>query len=115
MEKLQNQMTTKEQKQALIYFNEWIKKGNATTKHANPTQENCYISSGDIWGLYFPNTQIILNNANKHHYNFLCVAKNNYNVLGVVYSLKMNFTIMASLKDYYKIIYLKLLILCMIQ
>lgn len=33
MEKLQNEMTTKEQKQALNYFNEWIKNKKITYKN----------------------------------------------------------------------------------
>lgn len=81
-------MTQEEVKEALKLFNAVIKKGVITYEHANPMQENCYISSGDYEGVYFPNSEIKMSFDTE---SFICVCKygyiyNNYqDKIGVLY------------------------------
>lgn len=77
------EMTQKEINDSLMLFKKYLKK--ISYEHANPTQENCYISSSDIIGVYFPNTQF----KTKLHqnYNLTCISKVN-NKLGVIFVKK---------------------------
>lgn len=87
MEKVKTQeMTEQEIKEGLKLFKMVFKRGLATYEHANPLEENCYISScGDLIGVYFPNSVI---KFNKHkNYDFVCISKVN-NKLCLVFSLK---------------------------
>ena len=88
---LNQEMKPEEIDEAITLLNEALKRNIFTYEHANPIKENCYISSGYISGLYFPNTTLLLNservyNAHKN-YNFSCIAKIDYK-LCFVYSLK---------------------------
>lgn len=94
------EMTESDIKKAIELLREAIKRKIITFKHANPIKENCYISSGYISGLYFPNSEIILNNGTHKYYNFVCIAKIDFK-LCFVYSLKEEGAeIFKSLKEY---------------
>ena len=94
-------MTQEEVKEALKLFNQCIKKSVITYEHADPIKENCYISSGDIEGIYFPNSEIKMINEN---YEFVSVSKYGYqfsdynNNLGVIYYYQSK---MLGKEDYY--------------
>lgn len=74
MEKLYNNqpMTTTDKKEALNLLKMAIKNGYITYTHANPIEQNCYISSGSVEGLYFPNSQM---NFGHSLMRFVCIAK----------------------------------------
>lgn len=79
------EMDEKEIKESLKLFSKLLKKEWLTYKHANPIQENCYISSSDIIGVYFPNTEF---EQNIHpRYNLNSISKVN-DELGIVFSLR---------------------------
>lgn len=69
-------MTDEEQKQALKEFRQVIKMGRISYTHADPLKENCYITSGEIWGLFFPNSEIVAENYKPEKYEFIAVIKN---------------------------------------
>lgn len=52
------EMTQNEIKEALANFKKCLKMGLFTYEHADPLKEYCFISSSDIMGLYFPNSEI---------------------------------------------------------
>lgn len=83
--KTQN-MSEKEIKEGLKLFSLYIQKTNTTIRNADPIKENCYITSGDIIGVYFPNSEI-LTPEHKYFYDFCSISKVN-NELGVIWSLK---------------------------
>ena len=66
-------MKEEEQKEALKLLALAIKekKISYNPEHASPLKENCYISSGSVEGIYFPNTEFI----NDAIYKVVCVAK----------------------------------------
>lgn len=85
------EMNENDIKKAINLLKEALKREVLSYTHANPLKENCYISSGYISGLYFPNSVIKLNsdlvyNAHKN-YRFCCIAKIEYQ-LCFVYALK---------------------------
>ena len=57
MEKTQ-EMKEQEINLSLELLKKAIKRGVITYEHANPLEQNCYISSSDIIGVYFPNTKL---------------------------------------------------------
>ena len=85
------EMNENDIKKALNLLKEALKREVLSYTHADPIKENCYISSGYISGLYFPNSKIKLNSDlvyNEHkNYNFSCIAKIDYK-LCFVYALK---------------------------
>lgn len=88
---LNSEMNENDIKKALNLLKEALKREVLSYTHADPLKENCYISSGYVSGLYFPNSKIILNsdlvyNAHKN-YRFSCIAKIDYQ-LCFVYALK---------------------------
>lgn len=66
-----------------------IKERKITFEHANPIEQNCYTSSSDIIGVYFPNSVITLESEKVQNkfYRFCALAKVN-NKLGIVKVLK---------------------------
>lgn len=89
MENYRNELSQKEITKALKLFKKWIDepKNEVIIKHANPLQEYCYISTNDVYGIYFPNSQITTK-LHKYFYNFCCIGKNKNGELGVVFSAK---------------------------
>lgn len=83
------EMKESEIEKSILLLGEAIKRKIIVYEHANPTKENCYISSGYISGLYFPNSVIYLNNGTHKNYDFVCIAKIDFK-LCFVYSLKEN-------------------------
>lgn len=71
---------------SIKYLKKALSKKVFTYEHADPIEQNCYISSaGCIIGLYFPNTKIM----QKRHPSYnVCSLSKVGGVLGVVYSLK---------------------------
>lgn len=78
-------MTTTDKKEALNLLKLGIKNGYITYTHANPIEQNCYISSGSIEGLYFPNSQM---NFGHSLMKFVCIAKINSEICVVHQWLK---------------------------
>lgn len=99
-------------KEALKVLNTLIKNGNILydEKHANPAHENCYISSGAVAGVYFPNS-IITNIYNAEGEQVLadgqqvvCISKTPEGQVGMV--LRFNDDLIfntknETLKNYY--------------
>lgn len=57
MEKIITQeMTQKEINESVRLLKVCIKENKIAYTHYDPTQDNCYTSSSDIIGVYFPNT-----------------------------------------------------------
>ena len=81
------EMNTNEIKEAIKQVKQCIKKGVITYTHANPIEQNCYISSGDVIGLYFPNSEI---DYYKEHFDFVAVVKKGEK-LGICYEFKEDF------------------------
>ena len=81
-------MSAQEQGEALKQFKTVLnlKKISYNTEHANPLKQYCYISSGDVEGIYFPNSEIFYND----YFNFVCVAKQD-SKLGIVAEYKENY------------------------
>lgn len=67
-------MTNTDIKEALKLLKMGIEKGYIKYTHANPIEQNCYISSGSIEGLYFPNSRM---NFGHSLMRFVCIAKIN--------------------------------------
>lgn len=55
-ENIYQEMNEKEIEKGLILFAQYLKKAHIETEHADPLKENCYTSSSDITGVFFPNT-----------------------------------------------------------
>ena len=75
-------MTDAEQKTALRLFKKVID-ANAVQvdrNHADPIQQNCYISSGSVEGIFFPNSVI---KYCDRYFDFVAVVKNENNALGI--------------------------------
>lgn len=81
------EMNEKEIAEAIKQLKKCIKKGVITYTHANPVEQYCYISSGDITGLFFPNSEI---DYFKEHFDFIAVVKK-YDKLGICYEYKEEF------------------------
>ena len=84
------ELTNKEIKKVLTGFTSYINSNNSIIeeiKNADPIKENCYISSGAVVGVFFPNTEIILNKY-YNFWDFACLGKNENNELGFWLSLK---------------------------
>lgn len=84
MEKLNfnTPMNQTEIEQAIALLKEGLKRGVFTYEHANPIEQNCYISSNYIEGLYFPNTTI-KTSAHSEGLKFVCLAKVKYQLVAV--------------------------------
>lgn len=92
-------MNENEIKEALKLFKKLLsKRANIYTyEHANPIQQNCYISSCDcIIGVYFPNSVI---KATIHKNYTICSLSKVNNKLGVVFSLNDDFANSLSEKE----------------
>lgn len=96
-------MTQNDINTALTMLKKIIKAGfiEISPESSQDINAYCYISSGDIKGVYFPNT-ILKETANslKNHpsYNILALAKDEAGALGLVYSLKDDDEIRPALK-----------------
>ena len=89
LKEYQNEMSDAEIKEAIKLFNIAIKCGKINYKHADPIKQYCYTSSSDIYGVFFPNSEIIFNdNPDK---DFLGLAKDQKNNLLIVYTFKNSF------------------------
>ena len=90
MEKEFQTMSATEQKEAIRLLNLAIKQHQFDYKHANPMQQNCYISSGSVEGIFFPNTEIYAT-ANGNHFapchEFVALVKYNGD-LGICFAYK---------------------------
>lgn len=73
-------MNDEEIKEALKLLSQAIKENKTKYEHANPIQENCYISSGEYEGVYFPNTLLTI----KPDLQVICVCKYK-GELGIIY------------------------------
>lgn len=84
------EMNQEEINQAIKLLSQAIKSKRIGFDYENPIQQHCYISSGDIEGIYFPNSELKpiapCEHLNKHH-NIFAVVKYN-NELGFCYSYK---------------------------
>lgn len=98
------ELTEKEIKESLTLLKLAIQKKIFAYEHADPTKENCYISSGYISGVYFPNSEIIqLNPMNKRkhpNYKVDCIGKYK-GELGVYYSLREDNNINPKIMHYF--------------
>lgn len=102
-------MTQQDINTALTMLKKIIKAGyiEIATESSQDLNANCYISSGDVEGVYFPNTILkeTATSLKKHpSYNILALAKNEAGALGVVYALKDD--IKQELKRFYNNIYI---------
>lgn len=79
------EMTEKEIEESLKLFSKLLKRNGYGYQHSNPLQENCYISSSDVIGVYFPNS--VIEHPTHKNYNLIALSKVN-NKLCVVFSLK---------------------------
>lgn len=89
------ELTNNEIKTALKDFKNYLQSKNNILKidvsKADPLKENCYISSGSIAGVYFPNSIILLNDTIYDYYNiynFVCIGKNSNEETGFYLRLK---------------------------
>lgn len=89
------ELTNNEIKTALKDFKNYLQSKNNILKidasKADPLKENCYISSGSIAGVYFPNSIILLNDTIYNYYNiynFVCIGKNENDETGFYLRLK---------------------------
>ena len=92
-------MSEKEIKNALSLFKKYIVMAGITYTHENPINQNCYISSSDIIGVYFPNTQF--DQLKKHSHYDICSLSKVGGQLGIVYSLKDNAAIPERARIYF--------------
>lgn len=98
-------MNETEQGEALKYLAKIIKSGifKVSEESTQGIKDGfCYISSGDVEGIYFPNTIIKeteRSKVNHPNYNIIALAKNESGVVGVVYALKDD--IKPSLKKFF--------------
>ena len=71
------EMTKQEQTEALKHFKNAIKNRliEYDKQHADPTLENCYISSSDLIGIYCPNSVITKINGIGNWWTFRALAK----------------------------------------
>lgn len=84
MEKTQ-EMKEQEINLSLELLKKAIKRGVITYEHANPLEQNCYISSNDIIGVYFPNTKLkVLNHISYDPFALCSIG----GVLYLAFSLK---------------------------
>lgn len=79
------EMTEKEIEESLKLFSKLLKRNGYGYQHANPLKENCYISSSDVIGVYFPNS--VIEHPTHKSYNLTALSKVN-NKLCVVFTLK---------------------------
>lgn len=88
-------------KEGLTLLKEGLKRGVFSYEHADPIAQNCYISSGFIEGLYFPNTTLKLNALKHLNYSIICIAKIGCKI-SLVYELKEDTDqrLKAHLKDF---------------
>lgn len=77
-------MTKKEIEESLRLLNQAIKENKITFEHANPIDQNCWISSSDIMGIYFPNTTL---DDNDKYYR-ICALSKVSDALGIIKALK---------------------------
>jgi len=92
MEKIITQeMTQKEINESIKLLKLCIKENKINYTRYNPTQDNCYTSSSDIIGIYFPNTIFIKcqpNNEKESKNYELCALSKVGGELGIIQSLK---------------------------
>ena len=85
------EMTQKEIDESVKLLKVAIKEKRLFYKNANPTQDNCYTSSSDIIGVYFPNTTFTKCQAyqkqESKYYEFCALSKVG-GELGIIESLK---------------------------
>ena len=82
-----NPMTENDIRKALQLLKQCITEKKVGYTHADPIQQNCYISSSSIEGLYFPNTEFV---ESSKILRFVCVAKYK-SELGIVYDYTEEF------------------------
>lgn len=84
---LTEEMTKQEAKEGLNLFKKFlkVKSGVVSWSKSNPIEENAYISSGEIIGVYFPNT--IFTVEGWKNYDLLSISKVSGR-LGLVFALK---------------------------
>ena len=87
------EMTNKEIKNIISNFKKYLQKNNTLLKVVKGSDlENCYTSSSNITGVYFPNTKIIfLDSTLNKFYDFVCIGKNWRNEEGFVLQLKSEY------------------------
>lgn len=98
------EMTNKEIKNIISNFKKYLQKNNTllkVEKGSDPFIDNCYTSSSNIVGVYFPNTKIIfLDSTLNSFYDFVCIGKNWRNEEGFVLQLKSEYEVGVSLSEY---------------
>lgn len=73
-------MNDEEIKEALKLLSQAIKENKIKYEYSNPMKENCYISSGEYKGVYFPNSSLLIGND----WQVICICKYKHE-LGVIY------------------------------
>ena len=96
------EMTNKEIKNIISNFKKYLQKNNTLLKVVKGSDlENCYTSSSNITGVYFPNTKIIfLDSTLNKFYDFVCIGKNWRNEEGFVLQLKSEYEANFHFNDY---------------
>lgn len=79
------ELNEKEIEESLKLFSKLLKRNGYGYQGANPIKENCYISSSDIIGIYFPNS--VIEHPTHKSYDLTALSKIN-NKLCVVFTLK---------------------------
>jgi len=95
-----SEMTTKEMQESLKLLKQGIKEKKIAYEHANPIEQNCWISSSGIMGIYFPNSVLkdLTKDSNKYYH--ICALSKVGKELGIMFAL--NDDVEDKLMEYFK-------------